>query len=398
MVKDEPKFEIGSLPKGGLLFPKIPQRPFRTISIETEMDGENEAISGVLYACGLIAAPRVESYSSQTDSAASWISHLKRDGTCTGGELITHLLNLEDKTHADGYEKVLRRLRGLERAGQVQYNSNCGGHIHIDAHNFDWDDVWRLYTIFGYMEDVIYRLAGSGSPYGHRSLDKGSRTANGAEVGSYSIPIPKGPFGSLTNLKLAIGAQPRGTALNLQCFQQAVSNCACEGGRHGKLKFCTCNLHKNTIEFRVWNSTGNPRILHAWIAIMQAMIAYCEGDGPPGDDWINQYPVFPYTATKWINTTAPHKERAKQRIEWMLREFVFTAEERKSIIYAVQKSEMGDLFTLRERQAIMKMGASDLPPKKEPRNPMRRQRGIVIPQRTPDELAAVKEAPLARRR
>jgi len=376
LVKQEVEFDEDEVPVHGMAFPKLASRPFRTVSIETEVDGDKEVLSGVLYACGIVKTPKVESYGSHPDGGLPWLCHLKHDGSVSGGELISHLLNLDRPTHATGLMTMLKRMRALQKKDYIAYNANCGGHIHIDAHNFDYNDMWRLVTVFGYLEDVIYRLAGSGCEYGHRTLVDGHDAAN--HGGGYARPIIKGPFGSAVGLKQAIQGQPRMCGLNFQHWLNAVGNCSCGAYRYDKYKDCTCNLGKATVEWRVWNSTGSPRILHAWIAIMQSIHAFCEGDGAPGHEWLAQYPALTYTNTKWIATSEYHKAQAKGRLEWMFRNLTLTQDERVSLMYTIEKSEMAGIFTAAEKNIHIGMGNVEYAAKRAPRNPSKRLRAIVI--------------------
>jgi hypothetical protein len=376
LVKDEVEFDKDEIPTNGMSFPKLASRPFRTVSIETEVDGDKEVLSGVLYACGIVKTPKVESYGSNPDGNLPWLCHLKHDGSVSGGELISHLLNLDRPTHAMGLMTMLKRMRALEKRDYIAYNANCGGHIHIDAHNFDYNDMWRLVTVFGYLEDVIYRLAGSGAKYGHRTLVPGHDDANHGQ--GYARPIIKGPFGSATGLKQAIQGQPRMCGLNFQHWLNAIGNCQCGAYRYDNHKECTCSLGKATIEWRVWNSTGSPRILHAWIAIMQSVHAFCDGEGAPSDEWLAQYPALTYTNTKWIATSEYHKAQSKSRLEWMFRNLTLTQDERVSLMYTIEKSEMAGIFTAAEKDLHIGMGNVEYAAKRAPRNPSKRLRSIVI--------------------
>lgn len=337
-------FDADELPKGGSLVIKdLPERPYRIMSIETEMDGDKDVLAGVLYRCGIVKVPEVESYHSLPDPSIPWTAHLKHDGSVTAGELIFHCMNLDTKDHADALLTTLSKLRGMEKTGHIEFGAGCGGHIHIDAHNFGYGDVWRLITVWNYLEDVIYRLAGAGHKHGHRTLNPKYRPANGS---GYSHSPVKGPFGSKAVASKAIAGQQRHSGLNFVPYVQAQANCGCGafGRGDGDGRDCSCNLGKRTIEWRVWNSTGNPRILHAWMAFMQALHAYCDTGEDPTSKWEADFPAMPYTRAPYKSTS---NKEVEARLEWVFKNLMLTNDERDSLVYALKQSELkalGDEF------------------------------------------------------
>lgn len=377
-VKHE-KFTTSELPLGGsLVVESLPSRPFRTVSIETEVDGDKDILAGVLHRAGLVRVGEVEGYHAHADLNEAWAAFLKHDGSVSGGELISWCMNLDEKPQADALLKTLGQLRSLEKINKIQYNANCGGHIHIDAHNFGIGDVWRLMTIWNYLEDVIYRLAGAGHPYSHRTLVPGHDNANGG--GGYAGKPVKGPFGTKGRLHQSVAAQVRMSGLNFKPYFAALNNCGCtqgvgydNDGRH-----CDCNLGKCTIEWRVWNSQGNPRILHAWIAFMQAMHAYADQGIDPDPKFEEDHPAHEYTNTKFATCNAVFKSEAKDRLRWIFRNLTFTSSERDSLVYAFKQSELKELGDAFYRELLDIVPEAAYPVKSAPRNPAKRSCAIAI--------------------
>jgi hypothetical protein len=309
------------------------------VSVETEVDGDKIALAQALYAGGMVPQPKVCSYSSHPDLGGDYVAFLKHDGSVTGGELITWLLDLSKTEHANAFMEVLKRLRGLERAGVIHYNPNCGGHVHIDAHQFGTHDVWRLALVFGFLEDVIYRIAGAGHDYGHRSLVKGYDRAAGIGHG-YANKTTKGPFGSAANTTLMLKRQARMSGLNFTSYYEAAYRCRCGAmANFVDTKTCKCDLGKCTIEWRVWNSQGNPRILHAWFAIMQAVHAYCERDEEVTPDFEFGFPAMDWSARPLNEENPLFVGAGQDRLRWMFANLAFTPAERDSLLYTLKKSE-----------------------------------------------------------
>jgi hypothetical protein len=387
-------FSKDELPvEGSLRVISLPERPFRTISIETEVDGDGPYLARALYRCGLIEKPYVEGYNVHVHAESPFPAFLKHDGTVTGGELITFLLNLDEKSHADVLLEILAKLRGLRETGKVDFSASCGGHIHVDAHNYTYSDGWRLGSIFGYLEDPIFRLAGAGSSHGHRSLDKRHQDrAAGHQEGGWTKPIVKGPFGTQGTWGLRIEQLGRGHALNFKPFFQARELCQCGDYRYQAGDKCRCNLGKATIEWRVWNSTGNPRILHAWIAFMQAVHAYAQQATSMTEAEEKLYPELSWERKLWSTLSEPFHQQQKERLEWIFTRLPLTPGERDSLVYALKQSDFrnfGDEYL----NGLLKLeGEGALAAKKPARNPNRRKRTLTV--KLPEPGSVPVDAPL----
>lgn len=377
------KWDKEELPTtGNLVIPSLPERPFRIVSIETEVDGDKEYISNTLYNCGIVRVPIVESYGTPPPEKSEWAAFLKHDGSVTGGELISYLLQLDKNDHADAFLTTLSKVRSLAKVGKVAFNSNCGGHIHIDAHNFDSANVWRLLTTWNFLEDVIYRLAGAGHSYGHRTLDPNHDRANNGR--GYANTPAKGPWGVKSAATRAWQAQDRMCGLNFKPYISAVQSCVCGAAQRDKLRECTCSLPKCTIEWRVWNSQGNPRIMHAWIAFMQAVHAYADVDEEPSAQFEQDHPTLAWKLKKFSATTVSHQNEVKKRLGWIFKNLVLTEAERDSLIYTIKQTDMkalGDVFIESLRNIP---GPQNVAPRKAGAPKFTRAKKIVIKEPLPD--------------
>lgn len=325
-------------PHGDLTLKALPNRPVRVISVETEVDGDPATIATTLYNCGIVREAFVEAYGTRVPEDSSWPAFLKHDGSVTGGEVITFLLKLDESEHGDALKNVLSKLRSLNKVGAVEYNANCGGHIHIDAHNFSSDNLWRLLTVYNYLEDVIYRLAGAGHAYGHRTLVGGHDRANGGH--GYAKNTSKGPWGVKSNAFAAAASQDRMTGLNFVPYMQAIRDCLCGARQEDNLRKCTCTLRKCTIEWRVWNTQANPRIIHGWLAFMQSLHAWADSAREMTKAEEEEYSPLGWTKRAWSSTSAAHKEVALERVRWIFSNLVFTDAERDSLLYAFSKTDI----------------------------------------------------------
>jgi hypothetical protein len=253
----------------------------------------------------------------------------------TGGELVLPLFNPSDPRDAARLGEVFQVMNTMEQDRLISTPANCGGHMHIDAHRFGMHDVWRLMLAFGRFENVIYRFAGAGCPYGHRSSVAGHSVANG-NLG-YANKVAKGPFGNDEYLRTSVYAMERMSGLNMTLYTAGQRRCRCAAYmQHMDTKTCTCDLGKMTIEWRVFNSSTNPRILHAWMAFMQSMHSWAER---PKEQRVTRafeadFPAWEYT--KKALTTADHP-KVIDAWKWFFTNLWFSAAEKESIIYTIKQ-------------------------------------------------------------
>lgn len=372
-IKQE-KWDQDEIPRDGtMLIPSSPERPVRTISIETELDGDGQYLARTLFRKGLVPLDTVGRYGYHPDDD-TYPAFVKHDGTVTAGELVSFRINMDEPTHVAALTEVLLTARSLERIGKVKRNATAGGHIHIDAHNFSYADCWRLTMLWNYLEDVIYRLAGATCSYGHRTLHSDASRHHISQV-------IKGPFGTKGTFGSRASAQGR-AGLNLTFVISAMAHCKCGASAYEDSKRCKCHLVKNTIEWRVWNSCLNPRVLHAWIAFMQAMHAFADG-GEGGVD-LNaeeeaRFPSLDWNYRKLKACIDDHRTLVKSRLEWIFRYLPLTGGEKDSLVYACKQSELkllGDHFL---NSLLNIEPVNPLPDKKFiVRNPSRRERELRI--------------------
>lgn len=315
---------------GTLLIPSSEVRPVRTISIETEFDGRGPDVTRALHKAGLLPTPNMNQSHMATPSGRD-VHHpclMKRDGTVTGGELVTYLLDLDNANHAEALLRMTEVMKGCRDMNMAQFTYRAGGHIHIDLHGYTMRDAWSLYTLFQYLQRPLYYLGGAGAAYGHRSL----------EGSGYANPPRKGPFGSLRKFALEFPNDRYG--LNLGNWSAARKQCMCGAFQAGEWSECTCNLGKATAEWRLWNAEVRPRILHAWIALMQAITAYAQTITELNEA---DYPYLLWDNNRLKDETPADKKKIKKRLEWMHSTLPLTIHERDSLIYTAKQSDLKGL-------------------------------------------------------
>lgn len=325
----------------GFVFKKPTGRPFRVVSIETEVDGDGDFLSDTLYRKGFVATPRVERYGFTPAPNYQQLGFIKYDGSVTGGEVVFERMDLTNPVHGAVIAAAYDSMYTMERNKNIQTNPNCGGHITIDAAGYGHFDLLRLLITFGHLEEPIFRLAGAGKKYGHRSLFPGHDRAAGG--GGYANPVVKGPFKPDTNWYTKVFGMQRMSAINVTKAQ--ARSCRCGGTtplRDGQPrkdpKGCTCPTMNRCFEWRIWNSMTNPRILYAWIGLMQALHAYCWR--PAGPEYIkyDDMDILPWKIKPFNKIMPEDKAKAQERVEWMFNELPLTDHEKEALSYAYMRT------------------------------------------------------------
>lgn len=317
---------------GSLVIPASEQRPVRSISIETEFDGNGSTVARALYRYGLIPEPGFGRYSSQGNVEERYPAMLKSDATVSGGELVTYALDLSNEQHAAALQRVTEVMRAMNKLGQAHFRDNAGGHIHMDMHAYGRRDCWNQYTIFRYLETPLYMLAGAGSEEGglHRSITSGN---------DYSSPPYGGPFGNVEEFsRYALSSSREG--IHFTNYFGAMGSCSCGAYRSREYENCTCSLSKATVEWRLWNSSITPRVLHAWIALMQSIAAYCQDNEEITE---RRFGYMPWQEDRFEQLSEEDEDRIKARLEFIHRELPLTLHERDSIVEACKRSDLAGL-------------------------------------------------------
>jgi hypothetical protein len=118
--------------------------------------------------------------------------------------------------------------------------------------------------------------------------------------------------------------------------------CECGARRYGIWEECTCSLDKCTFEFRLFNTTSNPKKLHAYLALTQALVAKAiQIDEIRNAD---DFPALGFVDSTYKNFGAGLKttmhEKWTSRMNWIMNELPLTDEEKDSIMYVVDNSEL----------------------------------------------------------
>lgn len=234
----------------------------RLVGVEIEWAGDRDRLVDALRDQGLaVQNTRSHLGYSQTE----WT--VKHDGsvcmgTGRGGELVSPPLDFDNPAERG---QVDRAVAALQIAG-CRPDPSAGIHVHVDASDLDPCQVAAVGRFFWKFEDLIYRLASSGW-----------RTMRRAGMQTYCRPMTDATARSLTKVRdmdgfyrAWYGGIERGHSRSRQ--------------HHDGSRYCGLNLHvwaygqagrnngSSTIEFRVFNSSINPKRIQAYMALSVAIV------------------------------------------------------------------------------------------------------------------------------
>ncbi len=110
-----------------------------------------------------------------------WRGGVHHDGSC-GYEAVTAPIA------GDHIENCLKDLAQTFKETHAEANDQCGIHVHVDARDLKWADMYRLLWVYGKVEPLLYLLAGQ-----HRAKLDRDRT-------SYCKPVGKEFLESLSEV------------------------------------------------------------------------------------------------------------------------------------------------------------------------------------------------------
>lgn len=314
-------------------------RPVRLCSVELEVVAGASYVLKELYNKGL--TPHGECLRHWSNAPA--FCYMEKDGSLpeypAGGEVIFSKLRMDDATTAQKVAEAVGVIRKYAKSGDATIDLRTGTHIHIDFHKCGFNHVRNTVVLHNYIEDVIYRL-GAANYTRHRGTH-------------YAIVLPKAGISTQEEFNrhfFTRGAHDpdhqHHSVLNVEPYYKAARSCQCGHLVGPTPEACECQLGKCTVEFRVFNGTSSWKKLHAYIALCQSLVAYARAH----DDLdVDDFPPVLYNAIGEIDDTL--KRAWIERLTWMFKNLWFSAEERDSINYCIEHSDLG-LLSYAQRRAL----------------------------------------------
>jgi hypothetical protein len=287
-----------------MLVPRLPNRPGRMVSCEQELARGYTLVRQVLMAC---ANP----YS---------VFDCRHDGSLPDGgvEVVFDCLKLWDPSVAQAYHMQLNAVRSLVADGSTKVTYACGHHVHVSAKDENGRmltprGLANLYGIFCHLEDCLYRLAAA-TWQGHR----GTNYAHLLDKSGAGRVSAIGKFRAMRDHNAE-----RYQGLNILPTMHAVRRCRCGAGELGLWSDCDCgSMGLATIEFRLWNGSTRPDVIHAWILLSVAIVEYATRDDVPVD----------LPSNEWTGNGDGDAESLTRQLSFIVDRLPLTHSERAEII------------------------------------------------------------------
>lgn len=221
-----------------------------TFGVEIEfIEGDREAIARELYDLGLGVTPVPAGYHSSGRQPGRW--SVERDGSVSqgsrGGEVVSPVLS----DTPEAWRQIQVVCEVIRRHGG-RIDRRCGAHVHIGAAPLDHRrQAWRrLVQMAAGFEDVLYRIAAGGESQGQL---RGT---------GYAAPVAS-DYGTILNRFPRIENDG-----DLQRFVNRANPSRYRGLNLANVGSSRCN----TVEFRYFNGTMDPRQIQANVKLASAMV------------------------------------------------------------------------------------------------------------------------------
>jgi hypothetical protein len=191
------------------------------------------------------------------------------DGSC-GREIVTAPIAGK---HID---KCLYDLGDALVTSGVKADERCGVHVHVDAADFLWSDMFRLLHVYAKVEPLLYLIAGQ-----HRVKN------------TYCAPIGEKYRSALSSVDrkgdVLNVAYNRGGAAGARAYVREYAPNKKDGGRYKGLNICPwlagrrANRRRKpkvikrdtTVEFRLHRNTLSGRRVAEWAKLCERIVSWC---------------------------------------------------------------------------------------------------------------------------
>lgn len=327
-----------------MILPTMENRQSRNLGIELEGNGNGDALAKALYAQKLTGLQNVGTHGANSQGIGAFPCHVEYD-TTVDWELVIRRFSPANLRALEKVGAILDTVNALRQKDIIQFNLNCGLHIHVHAKQMGTEHLYALWQLFAICEDPIFRLAASKWPI-HRAL----KGRDGIRIGTIgdnhtADPIPKGDWKNRIEFGQryldGVGTD-RYYALNVQPYWRAIHSCTCGATMYGSLTDCTCPLKKPTVEFRVFNATSDYIKIHGYMALCQALVAKAVELGENAAKL--PLSIMDFTGKMFKDCNAAEKqyllENWEPRIDYIFNQLPLTAGEKESLLYIMESSDL----------------------------------------------------------
>lgn len=189
-----------------------------------------------------------------------WRAGNHRDGSC-GREVVTAPIA------GDHISKCLLSLGDVFTKSKAKIDTTCGLHVHVDASDYDWTDMYRLLALYTKVEPVLYMLAGQYRSQNHYCQPCGAdfiKALNNKDkmTGVLNMYYPYVTKTAFSDRYTAIGKK--------------------DGGRYRGLNLCPwmagirTKKKDTTVEFRLHRNTSDAKRVVAWTQLCVTLVEWAK--------------------------------------------------------------------------------------------------------------------------
>lgn len=184
---------------------------------------------------------------------------LHTDGSC-GWEIVT------PPVYGDGIESTLISLAQAFKTAQALFSPRCGIHVHVDAKDLYWSDIYSLSTLWVKIEPIMFHIGGWTRKDNHFCAPHGTALAYAlAQKDKKSAILACSVNGYLKNARIyPIGKKNRGRYCSLNLVPWIA-------GR--KANYCASDT---TIEFRLHENSNSGERVTTWAKLCVAIVDFAK--------------------------------------------------------------------------------------------------------------------------
>lgn len=202
--------------------------------------------------------------------ADRWRGGVHSDGSC-GWEAVTAPLS------GDYISQCLTGLGNAFQAGNAGSDDNCGIHVHVDAHDLSWRDMYRLLWVYSHVEPVLFLLAGQQRIQNHycRPCGRDYREALGPSL----LEKFQDRKGKVLEVAFSADSNRLNYGYTARTYQRRTPGKK-DGGRYRALNICPWLAGRKekkpdtTVEFRLHRNTLDAKRVIGWAQLCARLVEW----------------------------------------------------------------------------------------------------------------------------
>jgi hypothetical protein len=201
----------------------------------------------------------------------TWRSKIHSDGSC-GYEVVTCPLA------GDYIAEALTALGDTFKKAEATCNNTCGIHVHVDARDYSWSDMYRLLKVYAHVEPAMYLLGGQQrlandycAPVGPDYLDALTQTDIKGCILAKALAV-QSPDPANVNSRMDTHMRAR--------FRQRENPSKKDGGRYRGLNILPwlagrrTKAADTTIEFRIHRNSLDAKRVVGWTQLCVRLVEW----------------------------------------------------------------------------------------------------------------------------